>query len=343
MKRIAAALLSTAAMALFASQGLAADFTLKIAHAGPATLENDDYVGSTSLKTYVERESKGRIEVEIYPGNQLGNYQEVIEQINAGAIECAHTSIGGITPFIPELAVVDLQYLLPNDEVVYKFMAGSFTDKMRDAIQEKLSNVRLVAVSDGGRWRSFFTTKREIHNANDMKGAKIRTINSPLQQEFVRALGAAPTPVAWGELYTALATGQVEGTKNATPDIISNKFNESINFGILDKHTFLFGYYFVSDSWLKSLPDDLQKVVLDGFTDAAAKQTTFNKEVEDSANKRFTDGGGKIYVPTKEDRATFMGARDAMKKWYVEKYGDTWLNAMLAAVEEAKTQAGYKE
>jgi tripartite ATP-independent transporter DctP family solute receptor len=340
MKRFVPTFLAGAAMALFASQGMAADFTLKIAHAGPATMENDDYVGSTSLKEYIEKRSGGRVAVEIYPGNQLGNYQEVIEQINAGALECAHTSIGGITPFIPELAVVDLQYLLPGDDIVYKFMDGPFTDKMAAAIKGKLPNVRLVAASDGGRWRSFFTTK-QVHNAGDLKGMKIRTIDSPLQQEFVRMLGAAATPVAWGELYTALATGQVDGTKNATPDIISNKFNEVVKYVILDRHTFLFGYYFISDSWFNTLPADLQKVVMNGFAYAAKKQTTFNKDVEDSANERFTKGGGKIYTPTAADRATFLGARKAMEDWYVKKYGDKWLKMLVEAIDEAKAEAGY--
>ena len=342
MKRALTLTLAGLTLAFLPDQSRAADYTLKIAHAGPATMENDDYVGSTSLKQYIEKKSDGKIAVEIYPGNQLGNYQEVIEQVNAGALESAHTSIGGVTPFLPEMAVVDLQYLLPGDDVAYKFMDGSFTQKMAGAIQAKLSNVKLVAVSDGGRWRSFYTTKAEIQDAGDLKGLKIRTINSPLQQEFVRSLGAAATPVSWGELYTALATGQVEGTKNATPDIMSNKFNESINYGILDRHTFLFGYYFLSDSWLNSLPADLQSVVLNGYAYAAQKQTAFNKNVEDSANKRFVDGGGKLHEPTEQDRATFMGARDAMKNWYVQKYGDKWLKIMMSAVEEAKARAGYQ-
>ncbi len=325
----------TMAFGVVAGPALAQDFTMKIAHAGPATMENDDYVGSTSLKEYIEEKSDGKIAVEIFPGNQLGNYQEVMEQVNAGALEVAHVSIGGVTPFIPELAVVDLQYILPNDQVAYAFMEGSFTDKMRDAVMDKLSNVRLAAVSDGGRWRSFFTTS-PVRNAADLEGMKIRTISSPLQQEFVRSLGASATPIAWGELYTALATGVVDGTKNGTPDIMSNKFNESVKNVILDRHTFLFGYYFVSDSWLNGMPEDLQKVVLDGFTHAAAKQTKFNADVEASANEAFVAAGGEVYEPTEEDRATFMGARQAMQDWYVEKYGDAWLNTMLEAVAEAE-------
>jgi hypothetical protein len=88
-------------------------------------------------------------------------------------------------------------------------MEGQFFDKMGAAIKEKMSNVVLAAVCDGGRWRSFYTTDKQIKSAADMKGLKIRTINSPLQQEFVNKLGGSATPVSWGELYTALATGVV--------------------------------------------------------------------------------------------------------------------------------------
>ncbi|MDB6177293.1 TRAP transporter substrate-binding protein DctP [Paracoccus sp. Z330] len=320
---------------------LAQDFTMRIAHAGPATMENDDYVGSTSLKEYIEGHSDGRVAVEIYPGNQLGSYEEVMEQVNVNALEVAHVSIGGVTPFVPELAVVDLQYILPNDEVAYKFMEGGFTQDMTQAVLDKLPNTRLVAVSDGGRWRSFFTTS-EVKTADDLSGMKIRTISSPLQQEFVRSLGAAPTPVAWGELYTALSTGVVDGTKNGTPDIMSNKFNEVVTNVILDRHTFLFGYYFVSDQWLQELPEDLQQVVLDGFEHAASEQTKFNAETEAAANEAFEAAGGAIYTPTEDDRETFLGARQAMQDWYVGKYGDEWLNKMLAAVEEAKAAAGQE-
>jgi tripartite ATP-independent transporter DctP family solute receptor len=313
---------------------------MMLSHAGPASDINDDYVGATAIKSYIEEKSGGKVEVEIYPGNQLGNYQEVMEQVQADAVQAVHTSIAGITPFMPELAVLDLQYVIPGDEVVYKLMEGQFFDQMAAAIKEKMPNVVLAGVCDGGRWRSFYTTNKQIKSAADMKGLKIRTINSPLQQEFVNKLGGSATPVSWGELYTALATGVVDGTKNATPDIISNKFNESIKYGTLDRHTFLFGFYWVSDAWLNTLPEDVRTVVLDGFKHGAAVQTKFNKNQEDIANETFIKGGGSIYEPNAEERETFQFARDAMMDWYKEKYGDEWLNILIAAVEKAKAEAG---
>ncbi len=318
-------------------------YLMRISHAGPVSDINDDYVGATALKSYIEEKSNKRVTVDIYAGSQLGNYQENMDQMNNEALEAAHTSIGAITPFIPELAVIDLQYIIPNDEVVYKFMDGPFIGKMADAVKTKLPNVKLVAVSDGGRWRSFYTTKKQIKTADDLKGMKIRTINSPIQLEFVKFLGGAATPIAWGELYTALATGLVDGTKNATPDIMSNKFNESIKYGTLDRHTFLFGFYFVSEKWLDTLPKDLQTIVLDGFKHAAAVQTKFNKDTEDKANAAFIKAGGTIYEPNSAEKATFSTARQGMMDWYKMKYGDKWLNEFVAAVEQAKKEAGYKE
>lgn len=328
------------ALMLVATPLQAADHTMMIAHAGPVSEINDDYVGASALKSYIEEKSGGKVMVEIYPGNQLGNYQEVMEQIQANALQAAHTSIGGITPFMPELAVLDLQYVIPGDEVVYKLIEGDFFDKMGAAIEGKLTNVTLASVCDGGRWRSFYTTNKQIKTAADLKGTKIRTINSPLQQEFVNQLGGAATPVSWGELYTALATGVVDGTKNATPDIMSNKFNESIKYGTLDRHTFLFGFYWVSDAWLKSLPEELQQVVKDGFKHAASVQTKFNKDQEDKANAAFIKGGGTLYEPNTDERATFLSARDAMMNWYKEKYGEQWLQTLMTAVDKAKQEAG---
>lgn len=339
MKKLAL-VMALVIMLAIAGMAQAADYILKIGHAGPASDMNDDYIGSTSLKKYIEEKSGGKIKVDIYPGNQLGNYQEMMEQVEGQVLECVHTSIGGITPFMPELSVVDLQFLIPGDEVVYKLMDGPFFDAMREAVTTKLPNVRLVGVSDGGRWRSFYTTNKQIRSAADLKGMKIRTINSPLQQEFVNTLGASATPIAWGELYTALATGLVDGTKNATPDIMSNKFNESIKYGTLDRHTFLFGFYWLSDSWLKSLPADLQQIVLDGFDHCTEQQTMFNKAQEDKANTAFEAAGGTIYIPNKAEWQTFADAAAPMKEWYVKKYGDAWLKKLEEAVEIAKKEAG---
>ena len=312
----------------------AAEYTIKYGHVGPVT--SDDQVPGEFLKSFLEARSNGRITVEIYPGAQLGNFRDMIEQVQLNTLELTHTTVGGIANFWPELQVTDIPYMMNGDSIAEHIAQSSFFDEVRDEILKATGNVRLVAVGNTGRWRNFFTTNKLIKSAADMKGVKMRTINSPLQIEFIKALGGNPTPVAWGELYTSLQTGVVEGTKNAATDIIPTKMYEAVKYVTLDEHAYLFGFWWMSDKWLQSLPPDLQDLVIDGIQQAAMIQSDWNKEYDSRALKEFVGFGGKIYVPSPEEKATFTVARDKMKVWFADKYGDTWLKKFEKAVADAE-------
>ena len=313
----------------------AVEFTLKYDHVGPVT--SDDQVPGDFLKAFLESRSNGRIKVEIYPAAQLGNFREMIEQVQLDTLELTHTTVGGMASFFPELQVTDIPYMMANDAVAEKIANSIFMDKAREEILKKTANVRLVAVGNTGRWRSFFTADKEIRTAADMKGVKMRTINSPLQIEFVRFLGGNPTPVAWGELYTALQTGVVAGTKNAVTDIVPTKMDEVVKRVIVDEHAYLFAFWWMSDKWLKKLPADLQDLVIDGVRQASMIQSDWNKDFEAKSLALFQEHGGKVHVPTAEEKATFLPARDAMKKWFADKYGDEWLTEFETAVAKAES------
>ena len=310
-------------------------YVLRYGHVGPATDISDDHIPGLFLESFLESQSNGRIQVEIYPAGQLGNFREMMEAVQLGALELTHTSVGGLVPFVPELSVIDIPYLFPDDRVAEAVMRGPFFDRMRDALLAQTGTVRLVAASNTGRWRAFYTTGREIRSAGDLSGAAIRTINSPLQIEFVDFLGGNPTPVPWTELYTALGTGVVEGTKNAALDVMSNRLNDHLDFAVLDNHTYLFGFYSMSDAWLQSLPPDLQSLVIDGVIQMAEIQTDFNKRLDAQATLDFVAGGGTVYVPTPDERQTFMAATDHMVGWYADQYGTDWYDALVAAIDEA--------
>lgn len=318
----------------------AKSWTMKISHAGPVADNSDDHHGSLKIKEYIDKHSGGRIEVEIYPANQLGSYKEVVEQVEMGSLEVAHTSVDGIASFIPALTLIDLPYSMPDDATARKFMRGQFRNDINAALPKVLPNVTLGSICNGGNWRSFYTTKKAVKSPADLKGLKIRTINSPLQQEFTRQFAANPTAVAWGELYTALATGVVDGLKIAINDIISNKMDESVRHGILDMHTYLYGFYWVSQSWLDSMPADLQQVVRDALIYGAEAQSDFNESYEMSAREAFTAKGGTLVIPTAEQKAEFMKTKAQMEKWYLNKYGaegKDWLEKYTNALSATKT------
>jgi tripartite ATP-independent transporter DctP family solute receptor len=318
----------------------AAEFTLKYGHVGPVT--SDDQVPGEFLKSFLESRSNGRIAVEIYPGAQLGNFRDQIEQVQLNTLELTHTTVGGIASFWPELQVTDIPYMMNGDTIAEHISQSSFFDEVREEILKATGNVRLVAVGNTGRWRNFFTTNKLIKSAADMKGVKMRTINSPLQIEFIKALGGNPTPVAWGELYTSLQTGVVEGTKNAATDIVPTKMYEAVKYVTLDEHAYLFAFWWMSDKWLQNLPADLQDLVIDGVQQASMIQSDWNKEYDARALKEFQGFGGEIYVPTPDEKATFVAARDKMKVWFSDKYGDKWLTKFEKAVADAEAHVASR-
>jgi len=340
MKKVLVFLLAAMLLIPLSTAFSAEQFVLKYGHVDSPTLTADDHVGGLFLKNYIESRSQGRIKVEIYPASQMGNFRELIEGVQMGTLELVNTTVGGMNQFFPQIQVTDIPYMYRDDLVAERVGKGFFYDDLRQAILKKTGNVRLVAAGNTGRWRSFFTTKKQIKSAKDLKGVKMRTINSPLQIEMVKFLGGNPTPVAWGELYTALQSGVVEGTKNAISDIVGKKFHENVKFLCVDEHAYLYGYWWMSDSWLKSLPPDLQKLVIDGVKQAADVQVQFNKYLDIIMTEEFLKSGGTIYVPTAEEKATFQAAKPVITKWFIENIpdGKYWYDKLEAAVKLAEKE-----
>jgi TRAP-type C4-dicarboxylate transport system substrate-binding protein len=315
-------------------------YTLKFGHVAPATDLADDHVAALYLKFVLESRSSGRIKVEIYPASQLGDFRAHVEQVQLGTLEATHTSVGGIGQFFPEIQVLELPYIIPSDLVAERVARSQLMLEIRDAVLKKTGNVRLMSATNTGRFRSFFTTKKQILSAADLKGVKMRTVDSPVEMEFVRFLGGNPTPVVWGELYTSLKTNVVEGTKNAATDIIPTNMHDALKFVVLDEHSYLWGFNWISDKWLKSLPKDLQDLVADAFVQVADVQFQYNKQYESKSLEVFAKTGGKIHVPTPEQRATFMTGGVHMKEWFGQKYGKEWVEKLDKAVADAQAEVG---
>lgn len=334
--KLACGLLAAALLAGTALPANAADYVLKYGHPGPVGPDSDDHVAGEFLKYFLETQSNGRIEVQIFPGSQLGSFREMVEQVNANTLEVAHTALGGLVGFMPELQVIELPYVVRDDAVAECMIRGPFFEDARETFLAKSGNVNLIGVGNTGRFRSFFTANKLVKSADDLKGVKMRVINSQLPVEMMQFYGANPTPVAWGELYTSLATGVVEGTKNAVTDIIPNKMEEVVRYATMDQHAYLWGFMAVSQDFLDSLPDDLRTMVVSGVRQMADVQLEFNKGAEARQSKVFTDGGGEIYVPNEDEMATFRAVKEPMGEWYTAQFGDEWLNKFTSAATECE-------
>ena len=309
----------------------AADTTLKIAFLGSP--DDEDYDGSLVFKDYVESRSNGTIAVEIYPGGQFcGNFRECIEGIQSGALEITISTIGGFGNLWGPGQVLDLPYMLRDDRIAECVFDGPFVNELRDIVLEEIPGMRLMTISNTGGWRNFATTTKQIKSPDDVKGLKMRTIPADIQKELVLKLGGNPTPIAWPEVYTSLATGVVEGTKNGITDIVNMKFQDHLKYITLDGHAYMAALWWLNNDTWEGLSKEQKRIVYDGFQHLKTVTRAFPMRRQIEAYEEFKKAGGTIYVPTAEEKTAFQQAAAPMQDWYKDQFGDEWLNKYQAAI-----------
>ena len=316
------------------------DHTIRLGFLG--STDDEDYDGAMAFKTYVEKQTGGGIAVEVFPSGQFcGNERECIENLQTGVLDVFMTTIGGMGNLYGPGQVFDLPYVFRDDAIAECVFDGRIVPDLRDTMLDKDLGLRLMVVSNTGGWRNFATTTKPVRTPADVRGLKIRTTTAPIQQELMRQLKGNPTPIAWSELYTALATGVVEGTKNGVQDIMAMKFNENIKYITLDGHAYMGALWWYSEAGWSELTSTQQDIVAQGFEDLKEVTRRIPKEKEQSSYDAFRASGGEVFTLTKEEKDAFREATSGMRDWYAGRYGDEWiikLDAAISVCEQA--QAG---
>lgn len=318
---------------IFRASVTQAEFTIKASI--QASTQDEDYVGLLAFKEYVEKASEGRVQVQLYASGQFcGSVPECIGSLQSGVLEMFPSTAGGTGNFFAPAQVLDLPYVFTSDAQAECVLDGPIIHKMRDTVLDNGLNIRLIGVSNTGGWRNFATTNKPIHNPEDLKGQKIRTTPADIQQELVRQLGANPTPISWAELYTALATGVVEGSKNGIQDIIGAKLEEHLKYIILDGHSYMATLWWFSEPVWKTLPQDIQQIVVAGFAKQKAAASELVATQESHSYKIFEQAGGTIYRPSLAEKQMFKAASVNMRQWFIDNFGNDWLDLLDVSVSQ---------
>jgi len=317
----------------------AADITLR---ATANSNENDeDYDGLVVFKNYIENASNGAIAVEIFMGTQLcATGEECLQGIADGSLDVYISTSGGAAGLFPYIQVLDLPYLMSDDRVAEAVLTGDFTRKLRErALTDSDNKIRLMTIGNTGGWRNYANTKKTVKGPEDLKGLKMRTVPADLPQQVATAVGAAPTPIPWPELFTSLQTGVVEGTANGITDIMSMKFPDAgLKYLTLDGHSYMGAFWWMSNDRFQSLTPEQKQILVDGF--AALQQATFAspKRKEIAAYQDFAKAGGEIYVPTPAEKEAFKTAVAPVFDWFKTNVtgGAEVFDEFTAAVAEAQ-------
>ena len=343
LKTLTKSLMVATMLAGTALAAQAQDFTIR---ATANSNENDeDYDGLVVFKNFVEQASNGAIGVELFIGTQLcSNGSECLQGIADGNIDVYISTSGGAANVFPFVQVLDLPYLMADDRVAEMALAAGspFMTKMQDMVKETSGGaMRLMTIGNTGGWRNFANTQRRITSPADMEGLKIRTVVADLPQELVKALGASPTPIPWPELFTSFQTGVVEGSKNGITDIMGMKFPDAgLQYITLDGHAYMGALWFMNNEKFMSMPEDLRRVVVDGFYQLQQATFASPKRKSIQAYEDFAAGGGDIYVPTPDEKQALKEAAAPVFDWFKANVdgGEEIFNALNEAVAEAEAE-----
>ena len=186
------------------------------------------------MATRLSELSGGTVSIDIYPSGVLGSEVQCLEQVQNGSLDMTKVSAAVMENFVPEMSVFGLPYLFRGSDHYWQVLSGPIGTALLQKGAPKL--LRGLCYYDSGS-RNFYTRSKPIRTPEDLEGLKIRVVNSATAIAMVKAMGAAPTPIAWGELYSALAQGTVDGAENNPPSFTSNKHYEVCKHFTLDGHT----------------------------------------------------------------------------------------------------------
>ena len=260
--------------------------------------------GDYEFARLVKERSGGRINVEIYHSKQLGEEKAVIEQVQLGAIDFTRVSVSPMAAFVRDLDALQLPYLYRDADHMWKVLTGPIGAELF----KKLEPANFVGLCwyDGGS-RNFYT-KRPVKTVADLKGMKIRVQQSPLMVGMVEALGAVATPLDFGQVYSALQTGVVDGAENNWPSYLSTSHFEVARYFITDEHTRVPEILVASKRVFDRLSKEDQELIKKAAWDSMPLQIQLWKDYELVAEKAVRDRGAMITEVTPAEKARFMAA-----------------------------------
>jgi TRAP-type transport system periplasmic protein len=266
------------------------------------------------IKQAVEFISMGRVKVEYHPASQLGSAEEMLNGVMTGDIQGLIEEVTVFEEACPSLKVFGMPYIVTDPMIVRKVINGPLGQKFSEEMIKR-SGMRILGIAI--KEPRQLTTKKPIQSMADLKGLKIRVMNVPSSVDLWKSLGTNPTPMAFSEVYTSLATNVIEAQENPVDVIADNKLYEVQKFVTETAHIQANSMVVVNNKWFTSLPPDVQKAVKEGV-DIATEFNTRIHMIRGQATRAFLREKGMTV--SKIDVKPFMAASQGVHKGYVGKF-----------------------
>ncbi len=241
--------------------------------------------------------SGGELTIDIYPSGQLGSEQQCVELLQIGSLAITKVSAAVMESFTEDFKVLGLPYIFRSREHSFKVLDGEIGDEL--LLSTEPFWIRGLCFYDAGS-RSFYTIDKPINNPDDLKGLKIRVMKSITAMEMVKAQGGSPTPISWGELYTALQSGVVDGAENNPPSFYTSHHYEVCKYYSLNEHTMVPDVLIISLKVWEKLTEQEKKWLQQAADESVEVERKLWAESEKESLRIVQEAGVTINYPDKE-------------------------------------------
>lgn len=291
---------------------------------GTATEPDGHYVrGAKLFEEKVEEYTNGKVDVQIFPSSQLGNERDLIEGLSLGTVEMTVSSTGPLPNFSKDFMVFDLPFIVTDREQAYEVMDGEIG-------QEILASLEPIGIKALGFWENGFRNlsngKKEIVTPEDVKGMKIRTMENPIHIATFELLGAIPTPMAWGEVFTALQQGTIDGQENPLVIFNTNKLHEAQKYLSMTGHFYSPAVMMISKAAFDGYPADVQEAIIKAEKEARDWERAYSQQMDAELGTVIAGNGVTI---TEVDKALWQEACSPIYEKFSDQINPEYIDALL--------------
>lgn len=329
----------TVLLALVALAAPAAAEAVKFGHVAPPF--HGQAKGVDAFAQYVKDKTQGRIEIATFPMGQLGSERSMASQVQSGSLQIAAITTAVMQNFVPQVAVLDMPFIFPSRKAAYATLDDPEVQKRLFSYLPKKGFVG-IGWSEN-EIRDFTNTKHPVHSPADIKGLKVRVMNSPAYLDTFEQLGASSVGIPFPEVYNALETGVIDAQENPLLTSVLMKFTEVAKYVTKTQHALTECIIIVNPDYWASLSAADQQI----FREAAALATKTNREVNAALHQKLPKSGKSIAAYCKEkgievveltdaEREAFQKAMVPVWNKYRPSIGDDLFDFILAKIDSYK-------
>ncbi|NEU30917.1 DctP family TRAP transporter solute-binding subunit [bacterium LRH843] len=297
----------------------AGNITIAVAHTVADTEESHYHQFLMKMVEELDERSQGTIKLDIHANGELGGEREAIEAVGLGTLDATITGAGPLGNFASKSNALDFPFLFRDREHAYAVLDGELGDEISEQLRE--SNLEVIVWAENG-FRNMTNVKHPIITPDDLKGIKIRTQENQIHLQAFTDFGAAPTPMSFTELFSAMQQGVVDGQENPLAVIVPNKFYEVQKYITMSEHFYQAAPLIINKKLWESFSSEQQQIIKDAAAVARDHEREFIAMQEEEYLQKLEDNGMEVIGKNDYDRDAFVKASEHVYEKYKDEYGE---------------------